>query len=107
MQAITRRGWKIGVSAAILFASTTPSHGATFSILWDAPEDAVIGYRVYRATSSSGPYTLLKTVSTTSTRVEVPTGETRCYRIRAVDDLGQASELSGFVCLTITREMGE
>lgn len=72
-----------------------------FTIYWDAlpPEQYVIKYRVYRALTEAGPFSLLKTVTTLSTRVEVPAGEQRCYKIRAVNELGQVGPYSQTLCL--------
>lgn len=82
---------------------------ATFPVLWDAATSEgglVVKYRVYRATGPDGPYTLLKTVTSTGVRVEVPINETRCYRVKAVDELGQTSPYSDFLCITVSTQKG-
>ena len=99
----------LSISLALtLSALTTPAHAATFTLSWDAAEttDQITKYRVYRAENVTEAYTLLKSVTTLQTGVEVPTGQTRCYRVTAVDSLGQASPRSDYWCLTITTETG-
>lgn len=84
------------------------SVAASYHLRWDAVDHPTpVRYRVYRATEVAGPYTLLKTTTATSTRVSVPLDARRCYRVRAVDDLGQASAMSEYLCYTITTETGE
>ena len=79
----------------------------TIGIAWDAPPPtgAALRYRVYRAENAAGPWSLLKTVATTATRVEVPLPGARCYRVAAVDELGQASPKSEAWCVTIATEV--
>lgn len=67
---------------------------------WDQPpaDQEIVRWRVYRAVAPGGTFALLKSVKTTSTRVEVPAGTTRCYKVKAVNSLGQASPYSATVC---------
>lgn len=62
-------------------------------LIWDAPEPtgAALRYRIYKTTTLAGPWSLLKTVRTTSTRVEVPIPGVAYFRVRAVDELNQVS----------------
>lgn len=77
---------------------------AIVTLQWDPnpPDQYIASYRIYRATSSTGAYTLLKTVKTpsVSTRVEIPSLETRCYKLKAVNILGQVSPFSAEICRT-------
>lgn len=85
-----------------------PAQAATFTLLWDddAANTDTVKYRVYRADGPAEPYTLLKSVTLAKTGVEVPLDQRRCYRIRAVDSLGQVSPMSDFFCFAITTETG-
>ena len=109
MRGTTPRRWLSISLATALAASPALCPAATFTVLWEPnPEDTeVVKYRVYRADAAAQPYTLLKTVTIPQTRIEVPTGQTRCFRIAAVDSLGQASPKSQYLCITITTEVGE
>ena len=80
----------------------------TIPITWEQedPEGYVTRWRVYRATSVTAEYSLLKTVTVKPTRVEVPLGESRCFRIAAVDVLGQTSPKSEYFCIHTTTETG-
>lgn len=93
---------------SIALAAPSVTNAALFTVAWDRnPEDTeVVKFRVYRASAPEGPYSLLKTVTTTSAGVEVPVGEARYYRIRAVDSLGQVSPLSEYCGFKVIVERG-
>lgn len=67
---------------------------------WDVPpeEQYIVKWRVYKAING-GAYSLLKTVKTCSATVMVYSGERRCFKVKAVNELGQVSPYSTEVCL--------
>ena len=67
---------------------------------WDKVEGAA-KYKVYRATSKTGTYKLMKTVTGTSfTNTSVDAGKTYYYYVRAVDVDGKTSDKSNIVSRT-------
>jgi hypothetical protein len=78
------------------------AHSASLS--WIASPSTVIGYHVYRATISGGPYTLLNSslVSTTQySDANVQSGQTYYYVVTAVDSSNQESSYSNQSSATI------
>ncbi len=77
-------------------------HSATLS--WVASTSTVVGYNVYRSTTSGGPYTKVNSTSTSGPRYTdsgVEAGQTYYYVITSVDALGKESEYSRQVTATI------
>jgi predicted phage tail protein len=71
---------------------------------WIASPSAVIGYNVYRATISGGPYTLLNSASVTTTQdndANVQAGQTYYYVVTAVDSSNRESAYSNQGSATI------
>ena len=72
-------------------------HSATLN--WTASSTAtVVGYNVYRATSSSGQFVKITTspvAGTSYTDTTVQAGQGYSYRVTSVDDLGNESSSSG------------
>lgn len=94
----------LALATAVCPARATP----TLTISWDQPEQPearVVRWRVYRAPAATGPWSLLKTVSAPTARVEVPAGEARWFRIRGVDEIGQVSPESPRLGITINVEV--
>lgn len=75
---------------------TTPTtHSVTLN--WNASTSAVVGYNIYRATQSGGPYTkvnssLVRATNYTDTTVQA--GCTYFYAVTASDGQGHESEFS-------------
>jgi len=75
------------------------------ALSWTASTSSgVVGYRVYRATQSGGPYTLITNtavVGTTFTDTTVAAGQTYFYVVTAVDGSGNESVNSNEVSATV------
>ncbi len=71
----------------------TGSVAHSVALNWNASTSAgVTGYKVYRGTTSGGPYSLLTTVGTTSaTDTSVASGQTYYYVVTAVDSAGESA----------------
>jgi len=73
---------------------------------WDSVNDAT-SYDIYRATSSSGTYTKVDTVTTTSyTDDELSDDTTYCYKVKAVNSSG-TSDYSSVVRATTSDDSDE
>lgn len=94
---------------SIVLCMSTTARSASFTLTWEqgAADTEVVKWRVDKGVDPAGPFTLLKTVSIRSASVVVPIGSRLCYRIRAVDSLGQVSLRSNYWCMTMTEEVGE
>ncbi|ALC89284.1 hypothetical protein AM500_05405 [Bacillus sp. FJAT-18017] len=58
------------------------------------------GYQVYRATSKTGTYTLVKTTTSTSfTNTSLKTGKTYYYKVRAYRNVGSTKVYSGYTSI--------
>jgi hypothetical protein len=78
------------------------AHSAGLS--WIASPSTVIGYNVYRATISGGPYTLLNSSVVTTTQysdANVQSGQTYYYVVTAVDSSNMESSYSNQSSATI------
>ena len=68
--------------------SAASASSSSIKVSWDAVSGAT-GYQVWRATSASGSYTSLGTVTGTSkTSVSLTTGKTYYYKVRAYKEVG-------------------
>jgi hypothetical protein len=70
----------------VTFASAAPPHYVTLT--WIASTSKVVGYHVYRAVNTGGPYTLLNATpvpATTYIDSNVVAGKTYFYVVTAVD----------------------
>jgi len=77
-------------------------HSVTLS--WTASTSTVVGYNVFRSTTSGGPYTLLTSspvASTTYTDSTVQAGVTYFYVVTAVDSSGNESVYSNQASATV------
>ncbi len=75
--------------------TASTAHSVTLS--WNASTSAVVGYNIYRAAQSGGPYTKLNSslVHTTNyTDTTVQAGRTYLYVVTATDAQGHESEFS-------------
>lgn len=75
--------------------TAAPQHSVSLS--WTASTSTVVGYKVYRATQSGGPYAVLNSSpdpSTTYTDSNVQAGSTYYYVVTAVDSSGTESAYS-------------
>ena len=93
--------WKAfsSLNAPTLKVSNVASTGK-IKLTW-SKVDGAAKYQVYRATSKSGTYSLLKTTTgTTLTNTSTTTGKTYYYKVRAVDASGNKSEFSSIVSRT-------
>ena len=87
------------VSAPTVKATNVESTGK-IKLTWNKIKNAK-EYEVYRATSKSGTYKLLKTVTGTSlTNTSVDAGKTYYYKVRAVSASGVKSKFSSVVSRT-------
>lgn len=83
------------------------ANGYQVSLSWQAPgssSDPVAGYKVYRATGSSGSYQLLTSSATTATDYTdstVTSGTTYTYEVMSVDSSGTQSSPSNVYSATI------
>jgi hypothetical protein len=78
------------------------AHSATLT--WTASTSSVVGYNVYRATISGGPYTLITgspVAGTTFTDTSVQAGVTYFYVVTAVDASGNESAFSNEALATV------
>lgn len=78
------------------------SHSVTLN--WTASTSTVVGYNVYRSTTSGGPYTLITSspvVGTTYTDTTVQAGVTYFYVVTAVDSSGNESAYSNQASVTV------
>jgi len=88
--------------AAIDFGSAVVSHWVDLS--WTASLSQVVGYNVYRATTSQGPYTKSNGALLTSTTYgdqAVLSGSTYYYVTTAVDNQGRESAYSNEAVATV------
>ena len=79
-------------ASATVTVVTALQHSATLS--WDASASGVVGYNVYRAAQSGGPYTRINTAlesATTYADLTVQAGQTYYYVVTAVDSSGLQS----------------
>jgi len=98
-----------GGAATISLSGTGASatNGYQVSLSWEAPasgSDPVAGYKVYRATGTSGSYQLLNSSATTATDYTdstVSSGTTYSYEIMSVDASGVQSSPSNVYTATI------
>jgi fibronectin type 3 domain-containing protein len=99
--------------SAIVSAKPVPAVPASFmavsasynsiKLSW-APVAGATGYKIYRATSSTGTYSLLRTTTATSyTNIYLTTGKAYYYKIRAYRTVGTASFYSGYTASLGTR----
>ena len=90
-------------SASATVTVTAPvQHSATLT--WTASTSSVVGYNVYRATVSGGPYTMINTAleaATSYTDLNVQAGQTYYYVVTAVNSSGVESAYSSQVTATI------
>jgi hypothetical protein len=65
---------------------TTTTNGANVNLQWNASSDSsLLGYHIYRATSSSGPFTRITSTPVGSTTFQdSPTPGTYTYMVRAI-----------------------
>jgi hypothetical protein len=78
------------------------SHSMTLN--WSASTSTVVGYNVYRSTTSGGPYTLITSspvAGTTYTDTTVQAGVTYFYVVTAVDSSGNESAYSNEASATV------
>jgi hypothetical protein len=93
-------------SPTTVATSGTGVAGASHSVVltWNPSTDTVAGYKVYRATTSGGPYTELGTnldASASFTDNSANSGMTYYYIVTAVDSLGNESAYSNQVSATV------
>ena len=82
----------VSLTASFTYSSTT-----NITLNW-LPVPGAVGYAIYRATSSAGPYTYLQTVTeTTYTDYTVNPSTIYYYRVAAVNDAGVSANASDLV----------
>jgi hypothetical protein len=82
------------MSIAVSGTGVQPAHSV--DLVWDAVTD-VVGYHVYRGSVSSGPYTMLTSAPTTTTRftdTNVQSGQTYYYAVTSLNSAGVQSTFS-------------
>jgi hypothetical protein len=80
----------------------TVAHSVTLN--WTASTSSVVGYNVYRSTTSGGPYALITSsplAGTTFTDTTVQAGVTYYYVVTAVDSSGNESAYSNEASVTV------
>jgi hypothetical protein len=86
-------------------ASPTPAPTQhTVHLTWDASTSTVIGYRVYRAVTSTGPFGILSSNTGTATDYDdttVSSGATYYYQVTAFDASGEESAASNVATAVI------
>ncbi len=94
-KSVTVNGASVG---AIDFTANAVNSGHSVSLAWkSSTSPTVSGYKVYRANSSGGPYTVLNSAPTTSTvysDLSVAAGVTYYYVVTAVESSGNESAYS-------------
>jgi len=83
--------------AAVSATDTPADQGTGLDVTWAASaEPDVVGYKVYRASTSAGVYALISTVGNVTSFEDstVPRLATRYYKVAAVDSHGHLSTLS-------------
>jgi hypothetical protein len=87
-----------------LSGTGTQAVAHSVSLSWTASTSTVVGYNVYRGTTSGGPYTLITSSpvnGTTFTDTTVQAGATYFYVVTAVDTNGNESVNSNEVSVTV------
>jgi fibronectin type 3 domain-containing protein len=88
-------------------AAAQPSTQHEVQLNWDAPtptSDPVVGYNVYRSTSSTSNYALLTSSTDTQTNYDdttVTSGVTYYYVVKSVDNEGVESPPSNSTSVTV------
>jgi HYDIN/CFA65/VesB family protein/centrosomal CEP192-like protein len=94
-----------GVSSTPPTPPSTPAASQhSVHLTWDASTSSVVGYRVYRATSSSGPFGIISSTTVTSTAYDdstVSSGATYYYQVTAFDSSGEESPASNVATAAI------
>jgi len=101
VKAISAADTTKSASATVTVAATT-THSATLS--WTASTSSVVGYNVYRATQSGGPYTMINTAlqaGTSYADLSVQAGSTYYYVVTAVNSSGTESVNSSQVTAVV------
>ncbi len=89
-------------ASATVIVVALVTHSATLS--WTASTSSVVGYNVYRATQSGGPYTMINTApqpGTSYADLSVQAGQTYYYVLTAVDSSGTESVNSNEVTAVV------
>jgi LysM repeat protein len=97
----TYRKKSVNVSAVTSSAPRPVEHYVALS--WQASASAIMGYNIYRATTTSGPFSRLNSTAeaaTTYTDYTVAAGKTFYYAVTSVDAAGESAK-SNLVLATI------
>lgn len=81
----------------VILSGSGPQSAHSVSLSWNASASAVVGYNIYRASQSGGPYIQVNTSlqpSTTYSDNNVQSGATYFYVVTAVDGSSQESGFS-------------
>ena len=92
----------VNISLSGTGTQTPVAHSVTLS--WTASSSTVVGYNIYRSTTSGGPYTLLNSSPVpgiTFTDTTVQAGVTYFYVVTAVDSSGNESVYSNEASATV------
>lgn len=84
--------------------SPPPPVQHTVHLNWDASTSSVVGYRVYRAISSSGPFGIISTGTVAATDYDdstVSSGTSYYYQVTALDSSGEESAASNVATAVI------
>lgn len=100
---------KLGKATVTVVGSSIPgnstsSQAHSVDLSWSPSASSVVGYLVYRSTTSGGPYSRLITTAepaTTYADTSVASGTTYYYVVTAIDGTGQESPFSNQTTVTI------
>lgn len=101
---VTSNATNSPISISLSGTGTTTPVAHSVSLTWTASTSTVVGYNVYRSTTSGGPYTLMTTSSVVGaayTDNSVQAGVTYFYVITAVDASGNESAFSNEASATV------
>ncbi len=93
----------LGSACGSKTVSSAPPVPHSVTLNWKASTTHVIGYRVYRASKSGGPYTLKfpPVIGTSYVDTNVQAGQTYFYVVTAVDEFGRESIHSNETSVTV------
>ena len=81
-----------------LFNMGAPAYATTINLAWDThPDPIVVGFKLYEAPSTGGPYTLVQTLGKVTTTTVLNVSTQPCWVLTAIS-LTEESEYSNEAC---------